>query len=188
MTDTIDLLLARRSVPPLLLAEPGPDPEHLRTLLTVAARVPDHGKLAPWRFILFRGPARHVADQVVSEAFRAANPAAPQAVTDKEANRFSVSPLVVGVVSTAREHVKIPLWEQQLSAGAVCQNLVVAATAMGFAASWLSGWFAYDEAVLAELGIHPGERVAGFVHLGTARETLPDRDRPALDSLITDFT
>jgi nitroreductase len=187
MSALIDCLLARRSVPPALLVEPGPDPAQLETLLTIAARVPDHGKLQPWRFIVYAGEARLKASLVVAEAFSARNPDADEVAKRKEGSRFSLAPLVIGIVSTATEHVKIPLWEQELSAGACCENLVIAATAMGFRASWLTGWFAYDETVLPALGVRPGERVAGFVHIGTAKEAVPDRPRPDLNTVVSRY-
>ncbi|MFN8830063.1 MAG: nitroreductase [Labrys sp. (in: a-proteobacteria)] len=187
MPDALDLMRTRRSVPPLLLSEPGPSAEQLREILTIASRVPDHGKLSPWRFILFAGEARTRASAIVETAFMARNPAAEPAVRQKEATRFSLAPLVIAVVSRAGPHEKIPEWEQELSAGAVCQNILVAASALGFGASWLTGWYAYDRAVLAELGVGEGERVAGFIHVGTPRERVPDRPRPDLDGLVSHF-
>jgi nitroreductase len=187
MIDALALLKSRRSVPPAFLKEPGPDPRQLETLLTVAARVPDHGKLQPWRFILYEGAARDKASRIVSEAFLSRNPNADDVARRKEGTRFSLAPLVVGVVSTAGEHPKIPIWEQQLSAAAVCENMVIAAAAMGFGASWLTGWYAYDDEVLARLGLRPGERIAGFVHVGSASEVVPDRPRPEIESITTRF-
>lgn len=187
MPDAIDLLLKRRSVPPAFLGAPGPTPEELTTLLTIAARVPDHGKLQPWRFIVYAGDARDTASRIVEEAFLAANPDAEEGARKKEAARFSLAPLVVAVVSTAAPHPKIPQSEQLASAAAACENLVVAATALGYGASWLTGWFAYDAAVLARLGVGPGETVAGFVHIGTPKEAVPDRPRPDLASIVSHF-
>ena len=185
--DTIDLLSRRRSVPPAFLAGPGPSAAELETLLTIASRVPDHGKLQPWRFIVYAGEARLKASRIVEEAFLAANPTADEGARKKEATRFSQAPLVIGVISTAAPHVKIPLWEQELSAAAVCENLVIAAAALGYGASWLTGWYAYDAGVGASLGIKPGEKVAGFVHIGRATETVPDRPRPSLSDIVSHF-
>jgi nitroreductase len=187
MTDMLELLKARRSVPPALLVPPGPSESQIETLLTIAARVPDHGKLQPWRFIVYEGEARVKASRIVEDAFLARNPDADDLSRRKEGSRFSLAPLVVGVISTAAEHAKIPVWEQQLSAAAVCENLVIAASAMGFGASWLTGWFAYDATVLASLGVKPGEKVAGFVHIGTAKEAVPDRPRPSLTDIVSRF-
>ena len=183
----IELLQTRRSVPPAFLAEPGPDQAQLDMLLTLASRVPDHGKLQPWRFIVFAGEARLKASRIVEEAFVQKNPDADEQTRQKEAARFSLAPMVIAVVSTAAEHVKIPMWEQELSAAAACQNLLVAAAAMGFGASWLTGWHAYDRDVLARLGISPAERLAGFIHIGTPKERIPDRPRPELAQIVTHF-
>jgi nitroreductase len=188
MSAMIDLLLRRRSVPPAFLGDPGPRADELETLLTAAVRVPDHGKLQPWRLILFQGEARERASRIVERHFLAANPAADEVARKKEAQRFSQAPLVVAVVSRAAEHPKIPVSEQRASAAAICENLIVAATALGYGASWLTGWFAYDAAVLAELGVAEGETVAGFVHIGTPRETIPDRPRPNLQEVVTIFS
>lgn len=185
--NAIDLLKRRRSVPPALLSEPAPGVADLETLLTIAARVPDHGKLQPWRFIVYAGAARDKAGRIVMDAFLAANPDADEAARKKEAGRFTLAPLVVAVVSMASHHPKIPVWEQELSAGAVCENLVIAATALGYGASWLTGWYAYDEAVCRALGVRAGEKVAGFVNIGTAREAVPDRPRPDLGQIVSHF-
>ncbi|MFI5013334.1 MAG: nitroreductase [Hyphomicrobiales bacterium] len=187
MTSTIDLLSARRSVGPNFLGGPGPSASQLETLLRIASRVPDHGKLAPWRFIVFEGEARVKAGEVIGRLFAQANPDADASRIVAERTRLSRAPLVVGVVSRAAAHPKIPDWEQVLSAGAVCMNLVTAAYAQGFSASWLTEWYAYDRRVLAAFGLSPQERMAGFVHIGTAKSPSPDRPRPALDDIVTRF-
>ncbi|MDQ0395075.1 nitroreductase family protein [Labrys monachus] len=186
--EAVDLLKTRRSVPPALLTAPGPDAAQLQTLLTIATRVPDHGKLQPWRFVIYQGAAREKASRIVLDAFLAANPDADEAARRKEGTRFSLAPMVIGVVSTAANHAKIPLWEQELSAGAVCENLVISAHALGFAASWLTGWIAYDIKVLARLGIASHEKLAGFVHIGTPKEAVPDRPRPNLAEITHHFS
>jgi nitroreductase len=183
----IDLLATRRSVGPAHLAEPAPSADELERLLTIAARVPDHGKLAPWRFIVFEGAARHKAGDVIAKAFAEANPDAEPSRVEAERERLARAPLVIGVVSRAAPHPKIPDWEQVLSAGAACMNLVVAANAMGFSACWLTEWYAYDRRVVAALGLSPREKIAGFVHIGTAASTPPDRTRPALAEIVTRF-
>jgi len=185
MTATLDLLKTRRSVPPALLDEPGPDRAQLDTFLSAASRVPDHGKLAPWRFIVIAGEARARVGEIIAAAFAADNPgAAPERLAQERA-RLSHAPVVVAVVSRAGPHVKIPEWEQVLSAGAATMNLVIAANAAGFATSWLTEWFAYDRRVLDALGLAPTEKLAGFVHIGRAREVPSDRPRPALDEIVT---
>jgi nitroreductase len=166
MRDALELLKTRRSVKPMELAGPGPTAGELEALLTVASRVPDHGKLVPWRFIVFDGDARLRAGDAIAAAYREDHPdAAPDQVAF-ERQRLARAPLVIAVVSRAAPHVKIPEWEQVLSAGAAAMNLVLAAHAMGFAATWITEWYAYDQRVCAALGLKPHEKIAGFVHIG----------------------
>lgn len=187
MNDTIALLQTRRSAPALALSGPGPTPEELDTLLRIAARVPDHGKLAPWRFIVFEGEGRDCAGAVVAEVYAKAHPEADADLLATEKKRFSLAPLVIGVVSRAGPHPKIPEWEQVLSAGAVCMNLIVAANALGFASVWLSEWHSYDRAVLARLGVGEKEKIAGYIHIGRAAGPREDRARPDLPAIVTRF-
>lgn len=188
MPDALDLLKTRRSVGSVLLGDPGPSEAEIRDLIAIAARVPDHGKLAPWRFVLIRREAGRVLTERLLPIYRAKFPDAPAEKAAGEATRFARSPITVMVVSTAGDHPKIPEWEQILSAGAAAQNLVVAAHAMGYAAQWLTGWCAYDPEALAILGLKAGERVAGFVHVGTPKEKPADRPRPALEDILTEWT
>lgn len=185
MSDTIELLLNRRSSIAADLKEPGPGNEQLETLLRIAARVPDHGKLAPWRFIVFQGEARAKFGEELVEITRRNDPDAPPDKISFEANRLKRAPLVIAVVSAPLTHPKIPQWEQLLCAGAVCQNLLVAATAMGFGAQWITEWISYDEAVRAPLGLAENEKIAGFIYIGHSDGALEDRRRPELDQLIT---
>lgn len=187
MNDSLSRLLSRRSVPSRWLAEPGPSAQDIDTILTVAARVPDHGKLVPWRFILIEGDARHRVGEILATAFQADNPGADAEKLATERERFAKAPLVVAVVSRAVPHVKIPEWEQVLSAGAVCMNLLNAATALGYGASWLTGWAAFDRRVLDALGLAADERIAGYIHIGTPTEKPTDRDRPNLADIVTRF-
>jgi nitroreductase len=187
MNNTIDLLLSRRSVAPHLLLGPPPSASEIGTMLAAAARVPDHGKLVPWRFIIFEGEARIRAGRLIAAAFRADVPDAPADRVPIEEGRLARAPLVVAVVSRAAPHVKIPEWEQQLSAGAVCMNLVVAANALGFATSWLTEWFAFDRRVLDGLGVAAEESIAAFVHIGRPSETPPDRPRPVMAEIVSRF-
>ena len=184
MNATLDLLRARRSVPPPLLDGPGPSAEELDALLTIAARVPDHGKLAPWRFLVIEGEARARIGEIIAKTHAADFPDADAKRLDLERTRLK-APVVVGVVSRAGPHVKIPEWEQMLSAGAVCTSLVIAANAAGYATSWLTEWYAYDRRILDALGLEPTERIAGFIHIGRAREVPSDRPRPALADIVT---
>jgi len=187
MPDALDLLKTRRSVKPMELGGPGPSPAEIETLLTIAARVPDHGKLAPWRFILFEGEARLAAGKTIAAVFRADHADATPEQIDFERKRLARAPLVIAVVSRAGPHVKIPEWEQQLSAGAASMSLVMAAHAMGYAASWITEWYAYDRRVLDALGLAPNERIAGFVHIGRPAKPPEERDRPKLADIVTRF-
>jgi nitroreductase len=168
------------------LLPPGPSADDIQTMLTIATRVPDHGKLAPWRFIIFEGEARERAGSLIAEAFAAANPNATAEQLAFERNRLARAPLVIAVVSRAAPHVKIPEWEQVLSAGAAAMSLVVAAHALGFAASWITEWYAYDRGVLDALGLAPNEKIAGFIHIGRAGPA-DDRPRPPLADIVTRY-
>jgi nitroreductase len=187
MTSAIDLLKTRRSVKPMELTGPAPSPAEIESLLTVASRVPDHGKLAPWRFVVFEGDARRAAGEIIAKAFTAANPQATAEQIEFERNRLARAPLVIAVVSRAAAHVKIPEWEQLMSAGAAAMNLVTAAHAMGYATSWLTEWYAYDRGVLDGLGLHPHEKIAGFVHIGRSAKSPPDRERPRLADITSRY-
>jgi nitroreductase len=185
--DPIALLRTRRSVKPIELAVPGPSPAELETLLTIASRVPDHGKLTPWRFIVFEAEGRDKAGEAIAAAFVAKYPDAKPDQIAFERTRLARAPLVVAVVSRAAPHVKIPEWEQVLSAGAAAMSLVIAAHALGFAASWITEWYAYDRRVLDALGLAPHEKIAAFVHIGRAAQPPEDRPRPALGDVVTRF-
>jgi nitroreductase len=187
MPEAIDLLKTRRSVKPIELSGPGPTPEQIATLLTVASRVPDHGKLTPWRFIVFEGDARLKAGEKIAEIFKLNRPDATPDQVEMEGKRLARAPLVIAVVSRAGPHVKIPEWEQVLSAGAAATSLVFAAYALGFAASWLTEWYAYDRRVLDALGLAPNEKIAGFVHIGRTTKASEDRPRPPLHDIVSRY-
>jgi nitroreductase len=182
----MNLLLSRRSGSAKAMTGPGPSPDELDTILKAAARVPDHGKLFPWRFIVFEGEARARFGQMAVEALRET-----ENVTDEraemEAGRFLRAPVVVAVVSRVREYIAIPTWEQQLSAGAVCQTMLIAATAMGYVANWLTEWCAYHPLVKERLGLKSGERIAGFVYIGKSAEPLEERVRPDMAKIVTRY-
>ena len=185
MPEAIDLLRTRRSVKPIELHGPAPTPAELSTLLTVASRVPDHGKLTPWRFIVFEGEARLAAGEKIAEVFRLNR---PEATTDQvayERNRLARAPLVVAVVSRAKPHVKIPEWEQVLSAGNVALSLVFAAHALGYAAHWTTGFIAYDPEARRVVGLSDTERVVGVIHIGTPQVPPVERPRPKLARVVT---
>jgi nitroreductase len=185
MNDILALLGSRRSVPPHFLGGPGPSSDEIERLLTIASRVPDHGKLAPWRFIVIAGEARLKIGEAIAEAFRADEPEAGEERVATERQRLARAPLVIAVVSRAKPHVKIPNSEQVLSAGAVCMSLVVAANALGYATSWLTEWYAFDRRILDRLGLVPDESIAGFIHIGAPMQQPVDRPRPALADIVT---
>ena len=185
MTDTLELLAKRRSVVANNMAGPGPNADQLEQLLTLAARVPDHGKLAPWRFIIFDGDARSRFGELLASRYAELNPDAEQKLIDFERGRFERAPVVVAVISGPQPHPKVPEWEQVLSAGAVCQNLLVGATAMGFASQWITEWYAFDTRIHEALGLEAHEKVAGFVYLATATEPPGERARPVLSELVS---
>jgi nitroreductase len=187
MPDALQLLKTRRSVKPMELGGPPPSLADIDTLLTIATRVPDHGKLKPWRFIVFEGDGRLKAGKAIADAFRADHADATPDQLEFESKRLARAPLVIAVVSRAGPHVKIPEWEQQLSAGAAAMNLVTAAHAMGYAASWITEWYAYDRRVLDAFGLSGGERIAGFVHIGRPAKPPEDRERPKLTDIVTRF-
>jgi nitroreductase len=181
----LDHLLTRRSVSANSLGEPGPSEPELRQILTAAARVPDHKKLVPWRFVLFQGEARAAFGKILATICREeeADPGAFR--LENEAKRFLRAPVVIAVVSRVVENKAAPEWEQILSVGAACQNLIVAATSLGFGAQWITEWCAYSPGVRRALGLTPNERIAGFVYVGTAKEKPGERERPELADIVS---
>jgi nitroreductase len=182
---TLDLLLSRRSGSAKAMKGPGPSAEQIRTLIACATRVPDHGKLTPWRFVIFEGDARAAFGEVLVRALKTSEPDASDERVTQERNRFMRAPAVIGVISRVREAIPIPEWEQILSAGAACQTLCIAAHAMGFTANWITEWYAYHPHVREALGMKSGERVAGFIYLGHPAADLVDRPRPEFDTIAT---
>jgi len=185
--DAIELLTTRRSVKPRDMTGPGPSPTELDTILTIGARVPDHGKLAPWRFIVFEGEARLRAGRIIADVFARKHPQATAAEIEVETRRLTDAPLVIGLVSLTRPHPKVPAYEQELSAGASAMNLVTAATALGYGACWLTGWFSADRDVLDGFGLKPEEKLAGLIHIGAVSKPSEDRPRPVLSEIVTRF-
>lgn len=188
MTSSVmDFLLARRSAPIAELSEPAPSDAEIRTILTAAARVPDHGRLAPWRFILYRGEARErVGELLAARAEEREGPLA-EARRQQELSRFSRAPLVIGVVSVPRDNPKIPQWEMLLSGGAAAMNLVLAANALGYGTNWITNWYSEDAEGRRILGLAPQERVVGFVHIGTFTGEKTERPRPEVSALYADY-
>jgi nitroreductase len=183
----LSLLRTRRSGRPRDLVEPGPDGEQLRIILEVAARSPDHGKLHPWRFIHVPKHRRDAFAAMLEAAYRADRPE-PGRLELEAVERFArQAPELVVLLSSPAESLKIPLWEQQLSCGAVAMNLLHAAHALGFAGGWVTGWAAYSPQVLEGLGGREGERIAGFVFLGTPGVQLEERPRPAAEEIVVEW-
>ena len=181
--EAIELLLSRCSVRVKAseLVEPAPDAAQLEAVLTAASRVPDHGMTCPYYFIVFQGEARAKAGEIFARHCEGKEKAKS---AEEERERFMRAPLVVGVIHRKRM-AKNPRWEQLMTAGAACQNLVLAANALGFAAQWLSDWFAYDADVCADLGLDEHDTVAGFIYIGTPRVQPEERERPDLDKIVT---
>jgi nitroreductase len=176
-------LKSRKSASAKAMGAPGPTNSQLADMLQLSVRVPDHGKLAPWRFVVFEGEARGAVGKLFAARFAERHPDYPAENVAFQAGLFERAPVVVGVVSTAAVHGKIPVWEQQMSAAAVCFNLVLAAQAHGFDAQWQSDWVAYDEGAKAAMGIAAHEAVAGLIYIGTSTVPLEDRPRPDAASL-----
>lgn len=183
--EALDLLLRRRSTSAKAMGEPGPDADQLRQILQASSRVPDHGKLFPWRFLVVEGEARTQLGEILVEALIKRNPNVGESLQRFERNRFVRAPVVVIVISSLKTEKPIPEWEQRLSAGAVCQNMLIAAAAAGFGANWLTEWCAYDEFVTDKLDLKEGEKIAGFVYIGTATAPLAERERPVLDDIVS---
>lgn len=181
----LDYLETRRTVTAPFLGDPGPGEDEIARMLTIASRVPDHGKLAPWRFVLYQGEARRQVGERLAALVQARRPGAAPEELEAERKQFLPAPLTVGVISTAGPHPKIPEFEQLLSAGNACFNLVHAANALGYGAHWVTRWFAYDEEAAVMLGARPGERFVGFVHIGTPTARLEDRERPDLSARVS---
>ncbi len=186
--ETIELLLTRRSAKALTMVEPGPDASELETILRAGARVPDHGKLAPWRFIVFRGEARAKFGEELARIYAAGQSGATDDQIAFEANRLTRAPVVVAVISRVTPGIKIPEWEQLLSAGAVCQNMLIAATAFGYGAQWLTEWYAFDGEVNAALGLGENEKVAGYLYFGSESVPKDERPRPELSDITSEWT
>lgn len=186
-SDPLKFLDERRSVPSKQLAEPGPDAATLRRMLAAAVRVPDHGKLVPFRFLHIQGGARQQLGDALAALTLQRDPAAPAAVVEKDRGRFAHAPDVIAVIARLTPGHKVPEQEQLLSAGSVCFALLQAAQALGFGAQWLTGWMAYDADVSALLGLAANEHVVGFIHIGTAKLDAPERERPDVDTLLSQW-
>jgi nitroreductase len=180
-------LASRRSGRPRDLVAPGPDCDQLRSLFEIAARSPDHGKLAPWRFVHVPSAQRDGFAAMLERAYRAGRDA-PGRLEIEAVERFArQAPELVVILFSPVESAKIPLWEQELSCGAVCMNMLHAASALGFAGGWVTGWAAYSDLVLEGLGARPGEKIAGFIFIGTPSGELEERVRPVIDAVVSEW-
>lgn len=185
MTNFIESLLTRRSVVANEMHEPGPSEEELQQILAAAHRVPDHGKIGPWRFVIFQGAARKAFSHKLGEIFAADNPEASDKLVQFESERLTRAPLVIAIIANPDlEHPKIPEWEQVLSVGAACQNILIAALTLGFGAQWLTEWYSYHPKVDALLGLSKSEKIAGFIYVGSYSEKPSERVRPALEERL----
>jgi len=188
MSHPLSLLQHRHSTPSLQLGEPAPAGAELEALLQTAIRVPDHGKLVPFRLILLRGDAKLKFGERLAELSLRVNPDMTDSKREKDRTRYQFAPLVVAVVAHVDPASKVPVIEQQLSAGCVAYNLLLGASALGYGAQWLTGWAAYNREAHAILGLKENEHVVGFVHIGTPQVDVPDRDRPALADVLSTWT
>lgn len=184
--ETFELLLSRRSGSAKAMKGPGPSPAELDRILSAGVRVPDHGKLTPWRFIVFEGEGRKRMGDILGSVVSGERDSSPERIA-QERERFLRAPVVVGVVSRVREQIPIPVWEQQLSAGAVCMSIVIAAHALGYVANWITEWCAYHPAVMERIGLKPTERIAGYIYIGHPADPLEDRPRPDIRGITTRF-
>ena len=184
--DLIAFLATRRSNLAKVMSSPGPDKTIRDKLLEIAARVPDHRKLTPWRFIIFEGNARKEFGDTIAQAFIDDTPSAPADRVAFERDRLTRAPLVVAVISSPVACPRgTPEWEQKLSSGAVCYNLCLAAQAHGFGAQWLTEWFSYNDRVNTVLGLTEGEQVAGYIYIGTPQTQSSPRPRPDMANLVS---
>lgn len=184
----IDFLLTRSSAPIPELREPAPSDTEIETMIRIASRVPDHGRLEPWRFILYRGDARVAVGEKLAALAEQREGPLTEGRRQQELARFSRAPVVIGVVSSPKEHPKIPQWEMFLSGGAAAMNLVIAANALGYATNWITNWYSDVEEGRRILGLAPHERVIGFLHIGTFAGAAPERPRPDVSTLYADYS
>lgn len=175
--ETLNLLALRRSTLAREMVAPGPSRDQINDLIRLGGRVPDHGKLGPWRFVVFENEARARFGESLAEIFARNEPGADEERVQFERDRLTRAPVVIAVISKVIPHPKAPEWEQILCAGATCQTMLIGANAMGYGAQWITEWYAYDKAVDKVLGMEDGERVAGYIYLGTAKSEPTERRR-----------
>ena len=181
----LSFLSTRRSCRPRDLVVPGPSPEELRRIIAIASRSPDHGKLHPWRFVHVPRPSRGEFAALLKRAYLKSNPSPGRLEVEANEKFAHQAPELIVALSTPRD-TKIPAWEQELSCGAACLNLLMAASALGYGGGWVTGWAAYSDAVRDAFGTE-GERLAGFIFLGTPGAPLEERDRPAFEEVFSEW-
>ncbi|HSO47029.1 MAG TPA: nitroreductase [Rhizobiaceae bacterium] len=184
--EVLEFMRTRRSVPAKTMAGPGPSDTEIEAMIAIASRVPDHGKLAPWRFIRYAPQYCHALNEICLARAIERDPALPEELRAFERTRFTKAPVVMAIVSRPQpDHPKVPVWEQQLSCGAAAMNLLIAANAHGYDAQWLTEWVSFDEKLAPALGLRAGERLAGFIYIGTRTTHKTERDRPVLADVYT---
>ena len=185
-SSALSLLETRRSGKPRDLVAPGPSDEELRRILTIATRAPDHGKLSPWRFVIVGPRQRQALADLLARALPEHDPDATSAHYAKALEFAHQAPTMIVVISAPVRNHKIPVWEQELSCGAVAMNLLHGANALGYVGGWITGWAAYSDRV-RDAFCEPGQRIAGFVFLGSPANPLEERPRPALADLVREW-
>ncbi len=188
MSELVEYLKTRRSDLAMTLVDPAPNERDIETMITLASRVPDHGKLAPWRFVEYRHDDRQNLAKTLIIMSDQDNDVARKESREKEISRFQSAPLVIGVISCARVHPKVPEWEQVLSAGAATMQLLIAANGLGYGSQWLTGWYTQNDNALKLLGVGDDEQVAGMVHIGTPSAEKTDRTRPELSDIFSRYS
>lgn len=184
--DALTALKTRRSTKPKEMGPNAPSVAELETILTIATRVPDHGKLAPWKIIVLQGEGRAKLGAIAAQRFAALYPNdATEKHLEVERQRFTRAPLVLAVLSTPKESIKAPRWEQEMSAGAVCTNILHACHALGYGAAWLSEWVGFDPAICEALGGASDDKIAGFIYIGEKLSEPEDRERPMLNDVVS---
>ncbi len=182
----LDYLQKRRSCKIAHMGEPGPGAEEISLLLEAGARIPDHGKLFPWRFVVFTGEARkRFGDEVLRKAYLFENSEAMPAKLDLEAERLLRAPCVIAVISKPQPSEKVPVWEQQMSAGAAAYNICLAANALGYGTNWLTEWFSFNSVVNEALDVKNDDKIVGFIYIGTPTEATEERPRPGMKDIVT---
>lgn len=183
--EVLNFLKTRRSVPSKMMSGPAPTKSEIEEMLLIASRVPDHGKLAPWRFVLYSDAAKKRMNNSVHSRAMDLNASLNEDLQEVERTRFPLSQAIIGIFSTPKKHPKVPVWEQELSAGAAAMNFLMAANACGYDAQWFTGWYAFDDELTAGFGLQSGERIAGFIHIGTRDLPKSERPRPTIADIFS---